>query len=251
MLLDDPVEFNSEDLKTLRLMTASSAPLAPERWRQFEAHYGIQLLQFYGASEGGWLCGNRHDRFKVGTAGPPAKHIDLAILDQDGNICPSCTEGEISIRGPQTATASITAGGDWEDRTEYRLHEWARVGDLGFMDKEGFITVTGRVKDLILRGGISIAPLEIDAALMTHPDVREAAVIGVPDKIWGEEIACYVVPAENANPSPQKILIHLAKHLPKFKLPKFIKFIDVLPKNDRGKVRREQLKDWWLKEKPK
>ena len=251
MLLDDPVEFNSEDLKTLRLMTASSAPLAPERWRQFEAHYGIQLLQFYGASEGGWLCGNRHDRFKVGTAGPPAKHIDLAILDQDGNICPSCTEGEISIRGPQTATASITAGGDWEDRTGYRLHEWARVGDLGVMDKEGFITVTGRVKDLILRGGISIAPLEIDAALMTHPDVREAAVIGVPDKIWGEEIACYVVPAENANPSPQKILIHLAKHLPKFKLPKFIKFIDVLPKNDRGKVRREQLKDWWLKEKPK
>ena len=250
MLLDEPVDFKSDDEKTLRLMTASSAPLAPERWRQFEAHYGIQLLQFYGASEGGWLCGNRHDKFKVGTAGPPAKHIDLAILDPDGNICANGTEGEISIRGAQTATASITAGGDWEDRRAFRLLERTRVGDLGIMDDEGFVTVTGRVKDVILRGGVSIAPLEIDAALMTNPDVREAAVIGIPDKIWGEEVACYVVPTEDVNPSPESILIHLGKRLPEFKLPKFIKFIDVLPKNDRGKVKREQLKDWWLKERP-
>ncbi len=201
MLLDDPVDVKRQDIAELRLMTASSAPLAPERWRQFEDRYGIDLLQFYGASEGGWLCGNRHNRRKHGTAGPPARHMDLAIVDPAGNVCGSGVEGEITIRGAQTALASISADGVWEDRSGFRLTERVRVGDLGVMDADGFVTVTGRVKDVILRGGASIAPLEIDAAMMTHPGVSEAAAIGVPDPIWGEEIVCYVVAAEGATPS--------------------------------------------------
>ncbi|MEE2996477.1 MAG: class I adenylate-forming enzyme family protein [Pseudomonadota bacterium] len=242
MLLDEPVPFERQDIATLRIMTASSAPLAPERWRQFEAYYGIRLLQFYGASEGGWLCGNRQDKFRVGTAGPPARHMDLAIIAPDGTKCPSGVEGEITIRGPQTATASITADGAWEDRTPFRLTERTRVGDLGVLDADGFITVTGRVKDIILRGGASIAPLEIDAALMTHPDVHEAAVVGVPDRIWGEEIAAYVVRTDGADSSTEDILAHAAAVLPEFKRPKTVEFIDALPKNERGKIRRDELK---------
>lgn len=245
MLLDDPVAFDPDEVSSLRLMTASSAPLAPERWRQFEAHYGIRLLQFYGASEGGWLCGNRHDRFRIGTAGPPARHMDLAIVDETGNTCPAGAEGEITIRGPQTATASITADGVWEDRTSYRLTERTRVGDLGIVDEDGFVTVTGRIKDVILRGGASIAPLEIDAALMSHPAVHEAAVIGVPDRIWGEEIAAFVVRTEGEMVSAEDVLTHVATALPEFKRPKLVLFVDALPKNDRGKVRRDDLKALW------
>ena len=245
MLLDEPVDFDPVDISSLRIMTASSAPLAPERWNRFEAHYGIRLLQFYGASEGGWLCGNRHDKYRIGTAGPPARHMELTIVDALGNECPAGTEGEITIRGPQTATASITANGEWEDRNSFRLTEQTRVGDLGIQDTDGFVTVTGRIKDVILRGGASIAPLEIDAALMSHPDVHEAAVIGVPDRIWGEEIAAFVVGADSAELSQDDVLAHAAAILPEFKRPKTVYKIDALPKNDRGKVRRDDLKKLW------
>jgi long-chain acyl-CoA synthetase/malonyl-CoA/methylmalonyl-CoA synthetase len=171
--------------------------------------------------------------------------MDLALVDAQGAVCPAGVEGEITIRGPQTATASITADGVWEDRTGFRLTEHTRVGDLGVTDADGFVTVTGRIKDVILRGGVSIAPLEIDAAVMTHPAVHEAAVIGIPDPIWGEEIACYVVPADGAAASKDDILAHAAKMLPAFKRPRFIEFVAALPKNERGKVRREDLKAIW------
>lgn len=243
ILLDEPVAFDPQGVASLRLMTASSAPLAPERWRQFEKHYGIQLLQFYGASEGGWLSGNRHNMVRIGTAGPPARHMDLAIVDPNGAECPVGVEGEITMRGPQTATASISAEGVWEDRTPFRLTERTRVGDLGMVDDAGFITVTGRIKDVILRGGASIAPLEIDAALMSLPDVHEAAVVGVPDRIWGEEIVAFVVKSDGAATSEEEILAHAAVILPDFKRPKTVRFIKELPKNKRGKVRREELKN--------
>ncbi len=247
MLLDEPVDVRREDIASLRLMTASSAPLAPERWRQFEARYGVDVLQFYGASEGGWLCGNRHNAKKHGTAGPPARHMDLAIVDAAGNVCPKCVEGEITIRGAMSATATISADGVWEDRQHFRLTERVRVGDLGVMDVDGFVTVTGRVKDIILRGGASIAPLEIDAAVMSHSHVHEAAAIGVPDKIWGEEIVCYVVPAEGAPADENSILAHTARQLPDFKRPRRIVFVEALPKNERGKVRREDLRALWAR----
>lgn len=248
MLLSRPVDVTAADLPTLRLMTSSSAPLAPEQWRAFEARYDIPVLQFYGASEGGWLCGNRHDRRKVGTAGPPARHMDLAIVDADGAPCPSGVEGEITIRGPQTALATIAPEGDYEDRKPFRLSERARTGDLGVMDADGFVTVTGRVKDLIIRGGVNIAPLEIDGVLMQHPKVHEAAAFGIPDDIYGEEIACYVVPTAGETMAEDDIVAHCASHLPDFKTPKHVYFIDQLIKSDRGKVRRELLKEAWARD---
>ena len=246
MLLDDPVDVPPGDLASLRLMTASSAPLAPDRWRQFEERYGIRVLQFYGASEGGWLCGNRHDRRRIGTAGPPARYMDLAIVDDNGGACPPGVAGEITIRGPQTATAIISSDGQWEDRTGFRLSERARTGDLGIMDDEGFVTVTGRVKDVIIRGGVSIAPLEIDAAMVRHPDISEAAAIGIPDPVWGEEIACYVVATPGAKLDDASVLAHAETVLPPSRQPRRVAIVDRLPRNDRGKIRRDALKRMWI-----
>ena len=127
------------------------------------------------------------------------------------------------------------------------------------MDADGFVTVTGRVKDIILRGGASIAPLEIDAAMMTHPGVREAAAIGVPDRIWGEEIVCYVVPDKAAAQGTTKQTTKRRRRarpscwrsrptvLPDFKRPRQVVFVDSLPRNDRGKVRRDDLKALWAR----
>ena len=146
--------------------------------------YGVTLLQLYGMSEAGWICGNRHYRRAMGTVGPPAKHQELIIVDATGGDCPHGVEGEITIGGPQTCMGTLSPEGEFEDLSESRI----RTGDLGMMDEHGFVTVTGRTKDLIIRGGVNIAPLEIDNVLLRNPKIREAAAVGVPDGIYGEEI---------------------------------------------------------------
>lgn len=250
MLLNRPVEITAGDIASLRHMTSSSAPLAPDQWRAFEALYGIKVVQFYGASEGGWLCGNRHDNRKVATVGLAAKHMDLAIVDADGIPCPPGVEGEITIRGHQTALATITSEGEYQDRSPFRLTERARTGDLGITDEDGFITVTGRVKDLIIRGGVNIAPLEVDRALMLHPKVQEAAAFGIPDDIYGEDVACFVVARDGETIDPGDLMTHCAEHLPEAKRPRHIQVTDSLIKSERGKVKRDALRDLWLSAPP-
>ena len=248
MLLSKPVAITAAELPTLRLMTSSSAPLAPEQWAAFEDRYGIRVLQFYGASEGGWHTGNRFDKFRRGTVGPMARHMDLAIVDAEGQVRPPGVEGEITIRGRQTAALTISPDGEIEDRRPFRLTRRTRTGDLGVIDADGFVTVTGRVKDLIIRGGVNIAPLEIDAVLMTHPMVHEAAAIGIPDPIYGEEVAAYVVAKEGCRPSESELAAHAARHLPAIKTPKRIYLVDALPKSERGKVKRDILRERWARE---
>jgi acyl-coenzyme A synthetase/AMP-(fatty) acid ligase len=225
-------------------MTCSTAPLSPEQWKNFEEMYGVTLLQLYGMSEAGWICGNRHYRRRMGTVGPPSKHQEFAVLDPDGNPVPPGTEGEVSIGGPQTCVATITPEGVWEENAGRRM----RTGDLAIIDEDGFVRVTGRTKDLIIRGGVNIAPLEIDNALMENPAVSEAAAIGIPDKIYGEEVVAYVVPKPGETLTEEAVLAVCAAKLPAFKRPKRIFIVDSLPKSDRGKVRRDDLKEIWATE---
>ncbi len=243
MLLDKPTGVSHADIPSLRFMTCSTAPLSPERWRQFEETYGITLLQGYGSSEAGWVCANRPSRIKMGTVGPPAKHQEFEIVDEKGKPCPPGIEGEVTVGGPQTYMVTITPEGVWEYPPERIRH-----GDLAVIDEEGFVTVTGRVKDLIIRGGFNISPLEIDHLLAQIGDLSEGAAIGVPDPIYGEEVVCFVVAKEGRRPSADDIKAHCAKTLPEFKMPKQVFFIDAIPKNDRGKVRRDALRDLWLEE---
>jgi len=241
MLLNEPTGVTADDIPSLRLMTCSTAPLSPEQWKQFEEMYGVTLLQLYGMSEAGWICGNRHYKRQMGTVGPPAKHQEFLIVDSEEQGCPTGTEGEVTIGGPQTCVATISPEGEWEDQRDVRM----RTGDLAIIDEEGFVRVTGRTKDLIIRGGVNIAPLEIDNVLMSHPQIREAAAIGIPDKIYGEEVACYVVAKPGEQVSTDGILAHCGEALPEFKTPKKVYLVDTLPKSDRGKVLRDDLKKLW------
>ena len=154
--------------------------------------YGVTLLQMYGMSETGWVCGNRHYAKKMGTVGLPALHQELMIVDAAGNECPPDVEGEITVGGPQMAIGYLLDDGSIDPVLGKRI----KTGDLGIKDAEGFVRVSGRSKDLIIRGGVNIAPLEIDEVLLRHPGVAEAAAVGVPDKIYGEEVVCYVVPKD-------------------------------------------------------
>jgi len=241
MLLNKPLGFTAKDVPTLRLMSCSSAPLTAQQWKQFEEMYGLTLLTWYGMSETGWICGNRHYKKKMGTVGPPAPHQELKIVDSTGNECPPGAEGEITVGGPQMAIGYLLDDGSVEPILGKRM----KTGDLGVEDPDGFIRVTGRSKDLVIRGGVNIAPLEIDEILIKHPGIAEAAAVGVPDKIYGEEVVCYVVPKDKAL-TEAAVLEHCGKFLPPAKTPKQVLFAADLPKSDRGKVLREKLRDDWI-----
>ena len=241
MLLNEPPPEEERSVSSLRLMTCSTAPLSPDQWRSFESMYGVKLLQLYGMSEAGWICGNRHYKRRMGTVGPPAKHQQLQISDIDGMECPVDKEGEITVTGPQTCLGTISADGKFEDFAINPI----KTGDLGIMDSGGFITITGRTKDLIIRGGVNIAPLEIDNVIIQNPKVLEAASIGIPDQIYGEEVVAYVVPKTGEELTEEELQIWCSNTLPKFKTPKSIIFISEIPKSDRGKVRRDDLKEKW------
>jgi acyl-coenzyme A synthetase/AMP-(fatty) acid ligase len=243
MLLNTPLGVTAADLPSLRLMTCSTAPLTAEQWRRFEAMYGITLLQLYGMSEAGWICGNRHDARRIGTVGRPALHQEFAIVDEAGRPCPAGIEGEVTVGGPQVALGYLNADGSLDPIRGTRV----KTGDLAVMDEDGYVRVTGRTKDLIIRGGVNISPLELDAVLLAHDGVREAAAVGVPDPIYGEEVACYVVAKDEGGLDAAALLAWCAGRLPQAKRPKEIVVVAELPKNDRGKVRRDELRADWLR----
>ena len=203
--------------------------------------YGVTLLQMYGMSETGWICGNRHYAKKMGTVGLPALHQELIIVDAAGNECPPDVEGEITVGGPQMAIGYLLDDGKIDPVLGKRI----KTGDLGIKDAEGFVRVSGRSKDLIIRGGVNIAPLEIDEIVLKHPGVLDAAAVGVPDNIYGEEVVCYVVPKDKALTGAM-VLEHAGKFLPPAKKPKQILLVSDLPKSDRGKVLRDKLRDDWI-----
>ena len=244
MLLNEPLGVSAEDVPSLRLMTCSTAPLSPDQWKKFEEMYGVTLLQLYGMSEAGWICGNRHYRRRMGTVGPPAKHQEFRIVDPEGAPCPTGVEGEVSVGGPQTCMGTISPEGVYEDLGATRM----KTGDLAVMDEDGFVRVTGRTKDLIIRGGVNIAPLEIDNVVLGYDKVLEAAAIGVPDEIYGEDIVCYVVAKPGENLTDVEIRDHCAMTLPDFKMPRDIRFVEDIPKSDRGKIVRDALKERWARE---
>jgi acyl-CoA synthetase (AMP-forming)/AMP-acid ligase II len=240
MLLNKPLGYTAKDIPTLRLMTCSTAPLTAQQWKQFEEMYGVRLLQCYGMSEAGWVCGNRHYKFKVGTVGLPALHQEFEIVDGQGRTVPAGVEGEITAGGPHTAVGYLRDDGTIEPLRPKRI----KTGDLGVQDAEDFVRVTGRTKDLIIRGGMNIAPLEIDEVLLKNPEILDAAAVGVPDKIYGEEVVCYVV-AKRPGLTEAGVRQHCLQHLPPATTPKQIFIVSDLPKNDRGKILRDKLREDW------
>jgi acyl-coenzyme A synthetase/AMP-(fatty) acid ligase len=241
MLLHKPLGYTAKDLPTLRLMSCSTAPLTAQQWQQFEEMYGVKLLQMYGMSEAGWVCGNRTYKNRVGTVGVPALHQEFAIVDAEGRPCPPGVEGEVTAGGPHTAIGYLRDDGTIEPIRPNRI----KTGDLAIEDADGFIRVTGRTKDLIIRGGVNIAPAEIDEVLLRHPGILEAAAVGVPDTIYGEEVVCYVVPAPGGGITEAAVREHCAAFLPPAKIPKQVFIVADLPKSDRGKVLRDRLREDW------
>ncbi len=238
MLINRPQDIRGDDLPHLRFLTSSSAPLLDEQWRSFEEFYGITLAQSCGSSEGGNTAAHRGADRKIGTIGPAQKYQDIRIVDGDGNRLPQGETGEIIIGGgKQQAFGYLMPDGTIEQLPEDGHHS----GDLGYFDEDGHLHITGRVKELIIRGGMNIAPLEIDAVLIEHPDVTEAGTIGVPHPIYGEEVVSYISCRDASAFEMDDIAAHCLGRLPEAKMPKAVYILEELPKNPRGKLDRAML----------
>ena len=243
MLLERPARITRADLPQLRFVTSSTAPLPLERQRQFETTFGIPIVQFYGMSEAGNVACNPPDAPRIGSAGKICHMQDVRILDPDGCALPQGEVGEITTGSAMMAWGYLKDDGKLEPLGKTRIS----TGDLGYLDDEGYLHLTGRVKDLIIRGGANIQPLEIDNVLLKHPGVSQAATVGAPDRIYGEEVVSYVVAKDGVSVDTQSIISHCSAHLPEAKMPKQVIFVEDIAKNDRGKVDRNAMKALWVK----
>jgi len=227
-----------EALSSLRFIISSSAPLLPEDWRRFEQRFGVSVAQSYGCSEIGWIAANPGAERRFGSVGKPLPYHRLAIVNDEGEPLAAGEIGEVEVGGfAENAYRSIAEDGAIRVDARDRF----RTGDLGFLDAHGFLHIGGRKKELIIRGGINISPLEIDAILAQRPEVMEAATVGIPDRIYGEEIVSFVALQPEAALSPADLIAYCARSLPASKVPKQIVLRPELPKTARGKLDRRAL----------
>ena len=237
ILVSDPVNLHKSDVGSLKFITSSSAPLSIEKQRAFERIYEIPINQMAGMSEAGWMIGNPPGKRKIGSVGTPFKFKIIEIVNAQGQKCKVEEEGEILVKGKSMGLGYLKEDGEIERFPD----EGFRTGDLGYMDSDGYVYITGRKKDLIIRGGVNISPLEITDRIMAHPHVKEAVTIGVADRIYGEEIVSFIVSERGAKINEQDILSYCKQSLPDFKLPKIIRFLEEIPKTRNKKVSKQAL----------
>jgi acyl-coenzyme A synthetase/AMP-(fatty) acid ligase len=242
ILLNGEQTAHRDNLPKLRFITSSSAPLLLGEWKRFEEKFGIPVGQGCGASEIGWIAACPGERRRFGTVGQPFPYLDLAVVDADGRRLPPGEIGYVELGGwPDLAFRYLGDDGEVKVHSRGRL----RTGDLGAFDADGFLMLTGREKEQIIRGGAKISPVEIDSYLMQRSDVIEAATVGVPDAIYGEEVVSYVVTRPGAKVDADELLRYCATVLPAFKAPKRIVLSASLPKTERGKLDRRALAERW------
>ncbi len=230
------------DVSRVKFCRSASAPLPPELHRAFEKKFGISVIETFGMTETNAPCFTNPyepNQRKVGSPGQAfgneAKVIDAAT----GATQPAGVAGEIMVRGdnvmkcyykdPETTAKTLEPDG------------WMHTGDVGYLDADGFLFVTGRIKELIIKGGENIAPREIDEALLKHPAVLEAAAVGIPDENYGQEIMACVVLKPGEKCSIEELAAFSLRELGKYRAPKVIKLVDDLPKGPSGKVQRLKL----------
>jgi acyl-CoA synthetase (AMP-forming)/AMP-acid ligase II len=242
MLLNSEIALARDTLPKLRFVTSSSAPLLLDAWKRFEQKFGIRVAQGYGASEANWIAAIAGEARRLGTVGRPFAYHDVSIVDGEGRRLPAGEIGHVELGG--WADHSFRYLGE-DGAIKVHARGRIRTGDIGCLDADGFLMLTGREKELIIRGGAKISPLEIDACLMQCADVIEAATVGVPDAIYGEEVVSYVVRRPGATIDVAALLRHCADALPAFKAPKQIVLENALPKTERGKLDRKALAERW------
>jgi acyl-CoA synthetase (AMP-forming)/AMP-acid ligase II len=232
---------DARTMRSLRLITSAGAPLPGRIGKGLQDALGVPVLEHYGASEAGQISTNlpAPHLARLGTCGIPSGDI-VSVRAENGRQVAPGEIGEVWVRGPTVISGYIDAPNLNEAAF---VDGWFRTGDLASLDEDGFLTLHGRKKELINRGGEKIAPAEIDDALMHHPAVVEAAAFAVAHPRLGEDVAAAVVLREGLTATPAELRNFLSGELAWFKIPRRILFRDHLPKGLTGKIQRQRLKE--------
>ncbi len=241
VLLNQAAADEKPDLSKLRFVICGAAPMPAQAIATFEARYGVPLVEGYGLTESTVAATlNPLDApRKPGTVGLPMPGIDIRIVDDAGDDVPAGAAGEVALRGPNVMRGYL---GQPEESARVLKDGWLRTGDIGRFDGDGFLTLVDRKKDMIIRGGENIYPKEIENALYEHPAVAEAAVVGRPCAVMGEEVVAFVALREGGVSTADALADFLKPRLARFKQPRDIRVVDALPKNGVGKIAKPELR---------
>ena len=240
-----PTAGQAEACRGVRFARSASAPLPPDQHRDFERRFGISVLEAMGLTECASVAfANPLDpgERRIGSAGRPLA-VEARVVAPDGTALADGARGEIEVRGANVMLGYYGAPDDTVSAVD--ADGWLATGDLGYRDADGFYFVTGRRKELIIKGGENIAPREIDEALLRHPAVLEGAAVGVPDANFGQEIMACVVVKPECELSEDELRAHCERLLGRYKTPKYLRFVAELPKGASGKVQRLKLIDYF------
>jgi len=255
-VMDHP-DFSKHDLSSLKVITYGAAPMPLEVIKRVVTVFpGVSFINAFGQTETAStittlgpedhiITGTEEEKEKklkrLASIGKPMSDVEMKIVDEEGNKLPPGQVGEIVTRGPRVMT------GYWrdEEKTEKTIDKegWVHTGDMGYMDEDGYFFLAGRATDMIIRGGENISPEEVEAVLNSHPKIEEAAVIGVPDEEWGEQPKAVVVLKQGETATPEEIMEHCRARMSSFKRPRFVVFVNELPRNPMGKVLKRVLRE--------
>ncbi|WP_431968752.1 class I adenylate-forming enzyme family protein [Nocardia sp. bgisy134] len=238
--------FQRYDLSSLTQIMLGAAPVPQSLKEWVVERFGDDVLwESYGASEPGMISytAPEHQLSKPGTSGRPYEGVDIAIVDDEWNRLPVGEVGEIAVSTPIVLRNYLGGPTLGEDVIKDGFY---RTGDVGHLDEDGFVFITDRIKDMIVAGGVNIYPAEIEKALVSHPRVVEAAVIGIPDSDFGEKPLAYIIATPGSPLSEEELLAHLEGRLARYKRPRQFAFVGDLPRNPVGKVLKNALRQpYW------
>lgn len=239
-LMNHP-DFKKIDFSRLKISVAGGMALQTAVAKKWMEKTGTPIVEGYGLTETSpVVCCNPIDGSdKVGTIGLPVSSTEVKLIDEDGNDAKPGEPGELCVRGPQVMQ------GYWQrpEETEKVMlnNEWLKTGDIAVMDEEGFFKIVDRKKDMILVSGFNVYPNEVEEVAVTHPEVLEAAAVGMPDEKSGEVVKLFVV--KKSDVTPEEIIAHCKKDLVAYKVPRSVEFRKELPKTNVGKILRRELRD--------
>jgi len=231
------------DLSSVKFVASTGAPCAPDVKRAMIDWWGHVINESYAASELGYVTAisSAEARLKPGSAGRPIEGVSIKIMDDDGNEMVAGEAGKICVR--HLATSRFTYINREDDRKAIEKDGYVTVGDIGYLDDEGYLYVCDRRTDLVLSGGVNIYPAEIEQVLIGMPGVADCAVFGIPDTEFGQSLVAAVQPQGEASLTVQQVKEFLARRLANFKVPRIVEFRDTLPREDTGKIFKRRLQE--------
>ncbi len=230
----------SEQFKSIRYCFSAAASMATEVVREWKARTGLDIHESYGMTESAAMVTyNHYYRHVVGSVGTPVDLVEVQIRDFEGTVLKQGEAGEICICGPNITKGYLNNPA--ETSAAFRGN-WFRSGDIGYFDEDGYLFIVDRLKDMIITGGENVYPREVEEILYARPEVQECAVVGLPDKEYGERVTAFIVAQTGQKPDPAALKAYLKTRLAGFKVPKEYILVDELPKNPAGKLLKREIK---------